>query len=147
MTPTASLRAITLSMFATGVAVFAAVAPYPEPIPPLTDHRHGTIWQPHVDVPVLPYQVTAYCSCPICCGQWADGRTASGTWAREGRTIAADPTLFSMGTCLSLPGIGKRIVEDTGSAILWRSLDVFINNHARARRFGVLFLDIEECNI
>jgi len=50
-----------------------------------------------------------------------------------------------MGECVSLPGIGERIVEDTGSAIVLRALDLFIDDHERARRFGVRWLEIGEC--
>ena len=35
------------------------------------------------------YKITAYCSCAKCCGK-ATGRTASGTRATAGRTVAAD---------------------------------------------------------
>ena len=115
-------------------------------LPHVHDHRVGALYEaPRAPKSRVPYIVTAYCTCPICCGQWADGRTATGTWATEGRTVAADPLVFRMGTCVSVPGVGRRTVEDTGSAIKWRAIDVFIDNHERARRFGVRFLNVKEC--
>ena len=32
------------------------------------------------------FRITHYCACSICCGQYADGITAKGTVATEGRT-------------------------------------------------------------
>ena len=60
------------------------------------------------------YKITAYCSCAKCCGK-STGRTASGTQATAGRTVAA-PANFAFGTKLN---IGGQIytVEDRGGAI------------------------------
>ena len=116
-----------------------------EPLPCINDHRHGEVWLPAEVQPVEPHRITAYCACPVCCGQWADGYTASGTLALQGRTAAADTSVWGMGTCLAIPGVGERVVEDTGSAIKWRAIDVFFDNHDEARRFGVRFVNVGEC--
>lgn len=100
--------------------------------------------------------VTAYCNCGACCGwrrSWfglgppvqASGKgkgrrkrvgvTASGALARRG-TVAADPSLFPFGTELEIPGYGRGVVEDTGSAIKGLHLDVWFPSHARARAWG-----------
>jgi 3D (Asp-Asp-Asp) domain-containing protein len=51
-----------------------------------------------------------------------------------------------MGRCLVIPGVGRRIVEDTGRAIVGRALDVFFERHEDALEFGVRTLVItEEC--
>lgn len=34
------------------------------------------------------FKLTAYCSCPICCGKWSGGATAGGTVPVQGRTVA-----------------------------------------------------------
>ena len=115
------------------------------PLPHMNGHRHGEVFKPGEVSAEVPHQITAYCTCPICCGAWSDGYTASGTLATEGRTAAADTILWPMGTCIAIPGVGERIVEDTGSAIKWRAIDVFIDNHEEARRFGVRFVNVEEC--
>ncbi len=144
------MRGACLSVLAAGATMFALAAiwmPYPPPIlPHVHDYRAGALYEPLTAPKAhVPYIVTAYCTCPICCGQWADGRTATGTWATEGRTIAADPLVFSMGTCVTVLGVGNRIVEDTGSAIKWRAIDVFMKSHEAARQFGVRFLKVKEC--
>ena len=48
------------------------------------------------------YKITAYCSCSKCCGK-TTGRTASGTQATAGRTVAA-PSKFVFGTKLNIGG-------------------------------------------
>ena len=40
------------------------------------------------------FRVTHYCACSACCGQYADGVTATGTVASEGRTIAVDTSVI-----------------------------------------------------
>lgn len=56
----------------------------------------------------------------------AYGITKSGTVVEEGRTIAADWTILPEGTKVYIDGIGERIVEDTGSAIVDKSIDVYV---------------------
>jgi len=87
--------------------------------------------------PRLIVHATAYCSCPICCGKWSKFRlTASGTRPFEGITIAADKNIFPFQTCLDIPNVGQRIVEDTGSAIKLFRIDVFFSDHQNAIVFG-----------
>ena len=114
--------------------------------PTIEDRRTSSLFEapPAPPVPV-PLEATAYCACPICCGSWADGRTATGTWATEGRTVAADPRLFAAGTCLALGDIGRRIVEDTGSAILGWRVDVYFDTHQAALDFGRRFVSWGRC--
>lgn len=90
-------------------------------------------------------RVSAYCPCEVCCGRWADGVTASGHKAAEGISVAADPRLFEMGQCLWLRGVGKRTVQDTGSAIVGRRLDLYFDSHDRALEFGVQWLQVRPC--
>jgi 3D (Asp-Asp-Asp) domain-containing protein len=116
-------------------------------LPQVQDYRESAIFQPQAPpaLPTVHVEATAYCACPICCGSWSDGRTASGTWATEGRTLAADPRFLPMGTCLALPGLGERFVEDTGSAILGPRIDVFFVDHERALEFGRQLLLASKC--
>ena len=110
----------------------------PDPPPP-----HGHIWEPsRAPGPKLQpvYLVTAYCHCPICCGQWADGITATGAHAIEGVTVAADPRILPMGACLQLWGVGQRIVQDTGSAIQGARIDLYMTDHERALEWGVRWI-------
>jgi len=64
------------------------------------------------------------------------GITSSGTRARRG-TIAADARYYPYGTVMIIPGYGKGVVEDTGSAIKGpHRLDVFFNTRKRALKWG-----------
>lgn len=85
------------------------------------------------------YKVTAYCSCAKCCGK-TTGRTASGTKATAGRTIAA-PAKFAFGTKLSLNG-KVYVVEDRGGAINGNRIDLYVNSHAEALAWGVRYLPV-----
>lgn len=85
------------------------------------------------------YKITAYCSCSKCCGK-ATGRTASGTQATAGRTVAA-PSRFAFGTKLN---IGGQIytVEDRGGAIKGNKIDIYVNSHSAALQWGVRYLPV-----
>ena len=89
------------------------------------------------------YKITAYCPCSKCCGK-TNGRTASGTQATAGRTVAAS-SKFAFGTKLN---IGGRIytVEDRGGAINGNKIDIFVNTHAEALAWGVRYLNVSVVN-
>ena len=81
-------------------------------------------------------ELTAYCSCPICCGDNADGVTATGTIPQQGRTVAADFNQFPPGTKLKI-GEHIYVVEDTfGSVNRFGRLDVYFESHQEALEFG-----------
>ena len=63
--------------------------------------------------------------------------TATGARAVEGVTVAVDPHIIPYGTKLYIPGIGFRVAEDTGSAIVGQHIDVFFNSVTTAVDFGV----------
>lgn len=86
------------------------------------------------------FKVTAYCSCSKCCGK-RTGRTASGTKATAGRTIAA-PKNFKFGTKLKING-KEYTVEDRGGAIKGNRIDIFVGSHSAALRWGVRYLPVE----
>lgn len=93
------------------------------------------------DVYLGEYTLTAYCACPICCGRWSNGYTATGTLATEGHTIAVDPGVVPYGSKVLLiwpDGTQHEyIAEDCGSGINGNRIDVFIADHEAARVFGV----------
>ena len=89
------------------------------------------------------YKVTAYCSCAKCCGK-TTGRTASGTQATAGRTVAAS-SQFAFGTKLNIGG-HTYTVEDRGGAINGNRIDIFVNSHAEALRWGVRYLNVDVVN-
>lgn len=89
------------------------------------------------------YKVTAYCACSACCG-WNTGITASGKMATANHTIAA-PKTFSFGTKVVINGV-TYTVEDRGGAIQGNRIDVYMDSHSEALRFGVKYLYVEVLN-
>lgn len=89
------------------------------------------------------YKITAYCPCAKCCGK-TNGRTASGTTATEGRTVAAS-SQFAFGTKLNIGG-HVYTVEDRGGAINGNKIDIFVNTHAEALQWGVRYLSVSVVN-
>ncbi len=89
------------------------------------------------------YKITAYCPCSKCCGK-TSGRTASGTKATAGRTVAAS-SKFAFGTKLNIGG-HVYTVEDRGGAINGNKIDIFVNSHAEALAWGVRYLNVNVVN-
>ena len=87
------------------------------------------------------FTVTAYCACSICCGDNADGITASGTVATANHTIAVDPDVIPMGTHVWING-KEYVAEDTGSAINGNRIDIFFDSHQQARNWGTRKLTV-----
>lgn len=83
---------------------------------------------------MVVFNASAYCPCSICCGQWANGITASGATATAGRTIAAPPE-YDFGQEIEIEGI-TYIVEDRGGAIKGNKIDIYFDTHSEALRFG-----------
>ncbi len=91
----------------------------------------------------IVYKITAYCPCAKCCGK-TNGRTASGTTATAGRTVAAS-SKFAFGTKLNIGG-HVYTVEDRGGAINGNKIDIFVNTHAEALQWGVRYLSVSVVN-
>lgn len=83
------------------------------------------------------FKLTSYCSCPICCGVWSGGPTASGNMPIEGRTVAMAGVPF--GTKLVINGY-IYTVEDRGTP--YGHVDVYQNSHEDAVQFGVQYADV-----
>jgi len=84
------------------------------------------------------FRVTAYCPCAKCCGQFADGFTATGT--RADHPLVAAPPCIPFGTRMHVPGYAGDEwvhVEDRGGAIQGARLDVLYPTHQEALRWGV----------
>ncbi len=62
-------------------------------------------------------------------------RTATGTWPSYG-TVAVDPRTIPLGTPLYVEGYGFAVAEDTGGAIKGQKLDVFLESHNNAVKWG-----------
>lgn len=89
------------------------------------------------------FKITAYCPCAKCCGK-ASGRTAAGTKATAGRTVAAS-SQFAFGTKLNIGG-HTYVVEDRGGAVKGNKIDIFVNSHAEALQWGVRYLNVSVVN-
>lgn len=83
------------------------------------------------------FKLTAYCSCSRCCGQWANGITASGTTASAGRTVAMSGVPF--GTKLLING-KVYVVEDRGTP--YGHVDIYFNSHSEALQFGRQYAEV-----
>lgn len=148
--------ALILFILAVFSFVLSVILPVPEAqarvIEPVEPQIVETAYDPAWDIPATEeaactdvylgeYTLTAYCACPICCGQWSNGYTATGTLATEGRTIAVDPGVVPYGSRVLLiwpDGTQHEyIAEDCGSGINGNRIDVFIADHEAARVFGV----------
>jgi len=128
-----------------GVVIGANFAPL-DALPEVVVHDHAIFDVPELRVPEAPpfeVSATAYCPCPICCGKWAKwGLTRIGVRPREGWTIAADPRVFPLRSCVLVDGRKMR-VQDTGSAIKGDRIDLFMDAHEAAKAHGVKRLAIE----
>ncbi|HEY7116751.1 MAG TPA: 3D domain-containing protein [Tepidisphaeraceae bacterium] len=96
---------------------------------------------------VIRMEVTAYCPCQKCCGENAQGITASGhdVSYNRSRFVAADTDLLPFGTKLVIPGYhGGATVEviDRGGAIKGNKLDLFFPTHEEALQWGRQWLDV-----
>ena len=150
-----SLAAIALSLltigFTIGSLVTRSVAVEPEPTQQVTGKlkvdepvaTESAVWdEPLPEVVNLgEFTVTHYCACSICCGEWADGITATGTVATEGRTIAVDPEVIPYGAEVVLryeDGTeAVYIAEDCGGAIQGNRVDIYMGSHEAALQAGV----------
>ena len=64
------------------------------------------------------------------------GSTATGTKPVEGRTIAVDPDIISLGSVVYVEGYGVRIAEDTGAYIKGDRMDLYVEDWDTAKEFG-----------
>ena len=116
--------------------------------------HHGLRIPKQVPTYTLTLEATGYCRCRECCGWtrnwWGRpsfasgplkgkrkivGQTASGSMAKAG-TLAADTSLFPFGTIMYIPGYGYGRVEDVGSDIKGKHIDLYFTTHHRARQWG-----------
>lgn len=91
--------------------------------------------------PLGEFTLTAYCPCAKCCGKWANGITATGTTATEGRTIAVDPRVIPYGSSVTIyfadGASHSYTAEDCGGGIKGNRLDIYFDDHQAALQFGV----------
>lgn len=88
------------------------------------------------------FTVTAYCPCVACCGDSADGITATGTIATQGRTVAVDPFVIPLGSVVVIDG-HEYIAEDIGGAIDGNHVEIFFDSHEDALIWGKKVMEVE----
>ena len=95
-------------------------------------------------------KVTAYDPSRISCGKFADGRTSIGENAWRLNGAAADPRAIPYGTYVSIPGVGARVIDDTGSAMrrAWDRnrqfhIDLRVTYPYQARQWGIKYIDVK----
>lgn len=83
-------------------------------------------------------KVTAYCSGPCCCGEYADGFTATGKEALvENRIVAVDPGVIPLHSKICIEGLGIYNAEDVGGMIKGNHIDILMESHDKALEWGV----------
>lgn len=63
------------------------------------------------------------------------GVTASGVRVRRG-VVAVDPRVIPLGTRMHVPGYGRALAADVGTAIKGRIIDLWMPSTAEARSWG-----------
>ncbi len=85
------------------------------------------------------FKATGYCNCQRCSGGYT--KTYSGTIPKANHTLSADLNLFPIGTKLVIDGI-TYTVEDKGSSVNGKKVDIFFATHAEALAFGTQTVDV-----
>ena len=89
---------------------------------------------------VITVQATAYTA--------TGSRTATGTWPKEGRTIAVDPNVIKPGTRVKINNMdcgvgGVYFAEDTGGAVKGRIIDLYMDSQKACVVWGRRSIQIE----
>lgn len=93
------------------------------------------------------FKLTAYCSCSLCCGKWANNRPsgivygAIGEELKEGYSIAVDPEVIPYRTEVVINGHMYK-AQDCGGAIKGNRIDIYMEDHNEALEFGVQYAEI-----
>ena len=122
-----------------------AKAPAASPLRSKTTRVVGESEQ-FVEWETVQMRVTAYCPCPKCCGEYADGVTACGHKIQPGEAFVAADERYPFGTEMIIASYnnGKPVkVLDRGGAIRGDRLDVFFHSHTEALQWGVKYLDVK----
>lgn len=60
---------------------------------------------------------------------------------QAGRTIAVDPRVIPLGSKIRMNG-KEYVAEDTGGAIKGKRIDLFVESHNEAMRFGKKLIEV-----
>lgn len=100
----------------------------------------GTTISCYERIPMGRFRLTAYCPCCDCSDDYYI-KTATGTTAKQGRTIAVDPDVIPYGSQV-LIGDTVYIAEDCGSRVVGDVIDIYFDDHSDVEEFGVKHCDI-----
>lgn len=95
------------------------------------------------------FRVSAFCSCSVCCGKWANNRPngivygASGAELKPNHSIAVDTDIIPYGKSVYIEGI-EYVAEDCGGAIKGNRIDIYMDSHEAALEFGVKNMTVYE---
>lgn len=98
------------------------------------------------------FELTAYCSCEICCNEFAFNRPvdkngneivygAIGERLNEGYSIAVDPTVISYKSEVIINGHTYK-AQDCGGAIKGNKIDIYFEDHQSAINFGIQYAEV-----
>lgn len=145
--------ALVISIATRPTAATTTTEPIPVPsiIPIEEEPTTETVEEPEL-ICLGEFKVTAYCTCPTCCGIWSQDhpsrigtdyiqKTASGTIPTADRTVAVDTSVIPFGTVLLIDG-QEYIAEDTGNAVKGNSIDIYYATHEEAVNHGVQYKTI-----
>ena len=107
-----------------------ATAPAPPPPPPPPPPP-----APAVQVQAVSTSGQALGSFVVTCYDLT-GRTASGV-PTSMATVAVDPSVIPLGSTINIAGVGDRVAQDTGGAIIGHRLDLWLPTYADCVSWGV----------
>lgn len=136
----ASVVVVTIAIICVSICDFGTVYASKRSPETTADSIKPHQWQ------TVQMRVTAYCSCPLCCGEYSDGITANGHKIRPGDTFVAADKKYAFGTEMIIAGYSNsQLVKvlDRGGAIIGDRLDVFFDTHQKALNWGVKYLAVK----
>jgi len=94
-------------------------------------------------------KVTAYTPGKESCGKYANGKTSIGRNAWRMIGVATAPKAIPYGTVIDIPGVGKRIVDDTGGAMRQNArrgiyhIDLRMQYVYQCKKWGVRWMKVK----
>lgn len=99
----------------------------------------GSVEEPQAHTYTYVAEVSAYTASDDECGN-SEGITASGTYVKQGRTIAV-PSWIPFGTIVTIDG-HEYVAEDHGGDIQNNRIDIYMENKSDALKFGRKYMEV-----
>lgn len=84
------------------------------------------------------FTLSFYCGCEKCNGKWTNQPAKNGQELVEGYTIAVDTSVIPLNSWVRIEGFGKYKACDTGSAIKNNKIDIYMANHEKCLKMGLI---------